>query len=144
MSQMRAMRIELRAIVVVIAVCASIFGLFLPAFTHSRHDGASSLASQQGDSHIACPELKRPSSAFGSSTAPANDRQSHQTQCPGCCLAALAASAVLPERVATLARPIRGASQVSYYASSSERKPETGASSAVNGARAPPTGNSIS
>jgi hypothetical protein len=136
MSQMRAMRIELRAIVAVTSVCALIFSLLIAGTMYRPRYGASHITAQQQDAQLAtCHDVMQHMQAHGSST-PMNDG-SHHTGCPGCCLASLASAAVLPERLATLQRPMRVASPISYYAFSAH-EPETNISSAVNGARAPP------
>lgn len=136
MSQMRAMRSELRAIVAVAAVCALIFSLLVAGAMHRpRGDGLNDLPQKQA--HVAtCHGLAGHLGANGSST-PANDGQQDHEGCPYCCLAALAGSVVLPERLATIARPARASSPVSYYAFSAQ-EPETPLSNSANGARAPP------
>jgi hypothetical protein len=136
MSQMRAMRVELRAIFAVAAVCALIFSLLVAGAMHQpRGDGLNNIAQQQ--EHVAtCHDLARHLDANGSST-PANDGRQDHAGCPYCCLAALAGSAVLPERLATITRPVRASSPVFYYAFSAH-EPDTAVASAANGARAPP------
>jgi hypothetical protein len=136
MSQMRAMRKELRAIVAVAAVCALIFGLLVAGAMHRPRGIALNDISQQRAHVATCHGLAGHLDANGSST-PANDGQRDNAACPYCCLAALAGSVVLPERLATIARPARASSPISYYAFSA-REPETTVSNSANGARAPP------
>jgi hypothetical protein len=67
------------------------------------------------------------------------DGHSGAIGCPDCCLASHAGAAVLPDRFATFARPMRiAASRVRYFALSTHEM-EASVSNAVNGARAPPT-----
>jgi hypothetical protein len=133
MSQMRALRLKLRAIAAVAAICALIFSLLVAGAHRPRHDASHKTAQ---DAAI-CHDLGRHLDAIGSWT-PTKDKHSDRAECPYCCLASLAGSAVLPGRIATLARPIRAASIISYYAFSA-LEPETIVASAVNGARAPPS-----
>jgi hypothetical protein len=58
--------------------------------------------------------------------------------CPDCCLVAQAVAAVLPERVATVARPLTAPPSPICYLAESSRSPESAHARAVNGARAPP------
>jgi hypothetical protein len=143
MSQMRAMRVGLRAIAAVIAVCALVFSLLVAGATHHMREGASANIAPQRQAHMAvCHDYTLQLSAFGSST-PADDGPVDRTSCPDCCLAALMASAVLPERIATFARPMRAAAPISYFAFAPNES-DASVSGAVNGARAPPSRNSIS
>lgn len=140
MSQMRAMRFELRAMVAVIAVCALVFSLLIAGAAHRMHDGSSGKIALQGKTHaVMCHDRV---SAFDPSTPSKNGPVDHKT-CPDCCLAALVVSAVLPDRVATLARVIRAAAPISYVAFAT-RELEAPSSGAVNGARAPPSQHPIS
>jgi hypothetical protein len=66
------------------------------------------------------------------------DGHSGANGCPDCCLVSHAGAAVLPDRIATFARPMRiAASRVRYFALSTHEM-EASVSNAVNGARAPP------
>lgn len=138
MSQLRAMRRGYRAASAVAAVCALIFSLLLsgaarPSYAfveridvacdHSAyHDGQDSAVAQ------------RPTEARRHG-APA--RSGHK--CPDCCLAAHAGSAVLPERVAWVTQPDAERSAEIRHSVVATPPPESFASSAANGARAPPS-----
>jgi hypothetical protein len=58
--------------------------------------------------------------------------------CPDCCLAAQAVAAVLPARVATIAKPLPAESYAVSYLAATSRDPEGAPTRAANGARAPP------
>jgi hypothetical protein len=67
-----------------------------------------------------------------------HDGHSGATGCPDCCLVSHTGAAVLPDRFAAFARPMRlAASRLRYFALSTHEM-EASVSHAVNGARAPP------
>jgi hypothetical protein len=135
------MRIELRAIVAAAAVCALIFSLLVAGAPHRMGDRVTLQNAHQGAGHVAlCHDAARQST---SSPEPAKDGSGDQTGCPGCCLAALAVSTALPARVPILTRPLRAAEPIVYSAFAPSDF-EASVLVAVNGARAPPSRNSIS
>lgn len=144
MSQMRAMRVELRAIFAAAAVCALVFGLFVTGAGHGMRNGASAGSHQVGAYAAMCQHFGLHKDVADSS-APSGKGSSDggHSQCPVCCLAALAVSAVMPQRVATFLRPERTAEPVVYFAVATNLF-ETHDTGSVNGARAPPASGSSS
>jgi hypothetical protein len=132
------MRFELRAIVAALTVCALILGLFIAGGARPAMAGASdNVAHGAGVHSIICRHHGVDLSVAGAN-APANDRPSDHSGCPTCCLAAFTASAALPLRFASLARPMRAVRPVVYFAPAADHF-ETTVTGSVNGARAPPT-----
>lgn len=137
MSQLRAMRRGFRAAFAVAAVYALLFSLLVSGAIRPAH----AFADYGG---VACDHsayLAGPHVATGQDSTEAK-RQDAPAQsgrkCPDCCLAAHASSAVLPERVASVARPAERPSTIHLNATAA-RPPESLTSSSANGARAPPS-----
>jgi len=137
MSQLRAMRREFRAAFAVAAVCALMLSLLLSGAVRPAHAFAGPIG-------VACDH-----SAYlaGLHVAVAQDGTETQRRgapaqsghkCPDCCLAAHANSAVLPERVASVARPA-GRPATIHHSSVAAQPPESFTSGGANGARAPPS-----
>jgi len=136
MSQMRAMRFELRAIVAALTVCALVLGLFVAGGARLAMAGASAKVTHGAGAHsIIC---QHQDANVSRTSAPADDRPSDHSRCPACCLAAFTASAALPLRIASVARPLASALPVVYFAPAADHF-ETTVAGSVNGARAPPT-----
>jgi len=64
-------------------------------------------------------------------------RSAGNRHCPECCLVALGGAAVLPERIAKVARPVPTPAPAFDLATTYD-EPKSAHSGAVNGARAPP------
>jgi hypothetical protein len=144
MSQMRAMRMELRAIVAAAAVCALVFGLLVTGAGHRMQNGASAGDSRQVGAYTAmCQHFGLHKDVGDSSTPSGKGSGGGHAQCPNCCLAALVVSAVMPQRIATFLRPERTAEPVVYFALATNIF-ETHVTGSVNGARAPPASSSSS
>lgn len=142
MSHLRTMRVNMRAIFAVGLACALIFGLFVSSILYGAH--APAFAQSAGGVTVSCHNLaiSVTQSREGGPTRP--DGHSGAVGCPDCCLASHAGAAVLPDRFATVARPMRvAASRVRYFALSTHEM-EAAVSTAVNGARAPPAHLSVS
>jgi hypothetical protein len=140
---MRAMRVELRAIAAVVAVCGLVFGLLVTGTPHRMRAGVSMNNAYQNAAHMAMCHGNALQHAALNSKAPADNSRDDGANCPNCCLAVFMASAVLPERVATISRPLRVAATISYYAFTPNVF-DAVISGAVNGARAPPALEPIS
>lgn len=126
----------MRAIFAVSLASALISGLFVssvfygargPAFGQAAHGLSFSCHSWAASAT---------QSAKGAPVHP--DRHSGAAGCPDCCLAAHAGAAVLPDRFATTARPMRVAVSLVRYFALTTHEMEAAVSNAVNGARAPP------
>ncbi len=136
MSHLRSMRIEMRAIFAAALACALIFGLFVSA---ALHGGAPPLARDANGFAVSCHDRALLATHSSNDDSSPMRRHSDGAGCPDCCLAAHAATAaVLPDRFASFARPMRVyASRMRYFARSTHEM-EPAVSRAVNGARAPP------
>ena len=134
MSQSPIKRLEVRAIFAAMAVCALVFSLFVSGAVQGAHAAQSSGVSAQGD--MPCHQWAGPSHATP------DHKGGHSGKVD--CLAAQAAAAVLPDRLATFVRPLRIASSRVSYSAFLAPEPETAISNAVNGARAPPAKLSLS
>ena len=138
MSQLRAMRPEFRAAFAVAAVCALMFSLLSSGAMRPAH----ALAER---SDIACDHFGYLSGTHAVSAQkgisaerdglPA--RPAHR--CPDCCLSAHAGHAVLPERVASVARPSAERAVSIHHSAVAALPPKSLTSSGANGARAPPS-----
>ncbi|MBM3563117.1 MAG: hypothetical protein FJX48_08190 [Alphaproteobacteria bacterium] len=137
MSQLRAMRREFRAAFAVAAVCALVFSLLVSGAVRPAH-------AFPGSAGVACDHSEY---VVKSHAAPAKNWIDAQPRgapshfghkCPACCLAAHANSAVLPERVASFARPVAPAATIHHRAIAA-RPSESLTGSGANGARAPPS-----
>ena len=136
------MRVNMRAIFAVSLAFALISGLFVSSVLYGAR--APALGRTAHGLSIPCHNwaVSTTQSAKGAPARP--DRHSGADGCPDCCLAAHAGAAVLPERFATAARPMRvAASRVRYFALTTHEM-EAAVSNAVNGARAPPARLSLS
>ncbi|MBM3553719.1 MAG: hypothetical protein FJX45_18730 [Alphaproteobacteria bacterium] len=137
MSQLRAMRREFRAAFAVAAVCALLFSLLVSGAVRSAHAFAGSIS-------VACDHSEYLAGSPGVSVQDQTETQRRgapaQTahKCPDCCLAPHANSAVLPGRVASVARPASRPATIHHSAVAAE-PPESLTSSGANGARAPPS-----
>ncbi len=137
MSQLRAMRREFRAAFAVAAVCALMLSLLFSGAVRPAHAFADSggvacaHAAYLAGSHTAAAQNWTEARRHG---APA--RSGHK--CPDCCLAAHANAAVLPERMAWVARLAERPATIHRNAIAA-RPPESLTSSGANGARAPPS-----
>ncbi len=137
MSQLRAMRREYRAAFAVAAVCALILTLLLSGAGRPAHAFA-------GPEGVACEHLAyltgQPIAAAQDSSDAERHNASAQSRhkCPDCCRAAHAHSAVLPQRVASVARPV-GRPATIHHRAIAARPPESMPSRGANGARAPPS-----
>ncbi len=134
MSQMRAQGGVVRAASAVVAVCALIFSLLVSGAAHGPH--AYNVGARAAHSAGACHNPAGAADVVNKASQPV--RGGDHIDCAQCCLAAVAGAAVLPGRVATLSRPPQLSSSPVRYFAFPTRKPETAASRAVNGARAPP------
>jgi len=124
-----------RAFFTVWAVCALLFGAMVSGFNSAAH--AAPTAQGAAFSVMPCHEHM---AAAAASDSPAHSRKpSSPHGCPACCLLAHTGSAaVLPQRAASFARPMREtASRVRYFALTT-REDEPAVTGAANGARAPP------
>ena len=138
MSQLRAMRWEVRAAFAVAAVCALMLSLLLSGATRPAH----AFADQDG---IACDHaayvagLHATAAQKGSSTQ-RDGSPTHSTRsCPDCCLNAHAGHAVLPERLISVARPNAERAAPIQPNAVAAQPPESFAANGANGARAPPS-----
>ena len=142
MSHRRTMRVNMRAIFAVSLAFALISGLFVSSVLYGARAPAFGRTAQ--GFAVSCHNwaVSTTQSANGAPARP--DGHSGAVGCPDCCLAAHAGAAVLPERFATVARPMRvAASRVRYFALTTHEM-EAAVSNAVNGARAPPARLSLS
>lgn len=140
MSQWRHISGRIRAAIAVVAMWSLMFGVSAagaaaasaadPVF---RNNGAAS------GGLFACfkRHMTQRAEAAGAEKAP-EGQGSARHHCP-CCLAAHAAAAVLPERLATPARPPRAAPSQIRRLSFTAHEPESVGFRAAHGARAPPT-----
>ena len=143
MSRIRAMRSELRAIFAAGAACALVFSLLVSGAAIGARRPATS-AGAGGYTTIAClHDRDGSSSSFGTASSKPSGGQTEHIHCPDCCLATQAGSAVLPERLATIARPAPAAEHASYTVFASH-EPIAAVSNTANGARAPPALSSLS
>lgn len=137
MSQLRAMRREFRAALAVAAACALMLSLLLSGATRPARAFAGSLG-------VACEhslylaELNIAAAPDRSQTQQRGAPAQSGHKCPDCCLAAHANSAVLPERMASVARPAGRQATIHHHAIAA-RPPESVTSNGANGARAPPS-----
>ncbi len=134
MSQLRAMRREFRAAFAVAAVCALMLSLLVSGAIRPAHAFAGVACDHSAylvGPHVAVAQDSTEAKRHG---APARSAG----KCPDCCLAAHASSAVLPERVASVARPAAPAATIQLNAAAA-RPPKSLTSSSANGARAPPS-----
>jgi hypothetical protein len=137
MSQLRAKRRELRTAFAVAAACALMLSLLLSGAVRPAHAFAASNGVACEHSGYFAQQLiaaAQDSTAAKRHGAPA--RSGHK--CPDCCLSAHANSAVLPERVAAIAR-IAARPATIHHRAIAARPPESLATSGANGARAPPS-----
>jgi hypothetical protein len=137
MSQLRAMRRELRTAFAVAAACALMLSLLLSGAVRPAHAFAGSDGVACEHSAYFAQQLiaaAQDSTAAKRHGAPAHSRH----KCPDCCLSAHTNSAVLPERVASVARPAARPATI-HHSAIAARPPESVTSSAANGARAPPS-----
>lgn len=145
MSQMRTIGVELRAIIAVVAACALAFSLLVSgAVTGANGSAHASGASKGGSAALACYHSRQDARVFGAAPVKPSGGQSGHIHCPDCCLATQISSAVLPERLATIARPTPASAERAPYSAISAHEPDTDDSNAVNGARAPPELPSLS
>lgn len=133
MSQMRAMRLELRAMFAAVAACALVFALLISGAANA---GRMSTHNAVGAAMAGC-QHDRDASVFGKASPTPSGGQTGHNHCPDCRLVTQAGAAVLPERLATMARLAPAAEHASYTAFASH-EPITAVSKAANGARAPP------
>jgi hypothetical protein len=126
----------MRAIFAVGLSFALIFGLFVSSVLYGARNPAFGHVAQEPS--VSCHNWAA-STTQSVKGAPARpDRHSGVAGCPDCCLAAHAGAAVLADRFAIVARPMRvAASRVRYFALTTHEM-EAAVSNAVNGARAPP------
>jgi hypothetical protein len=123
------MRIQLRAFFAAAGACALIFALLMSAVARPA------LARSGGSPGVTC-HMAQNAMPDAAHTGGGGDQSDH-IRCP-CCLATHAAPAVLPERLATVTRPMRVVVTPAHYLDLSSPEPKTTAPGAVNGARAPP------
>ena len=121
------MRVQLRAFVAAAGACAVVFALLMSVV------GRPGLARANGMAGVNCHVMSGPADA-----SQPGGNQSGRVHCPDCCLTTHAASAVLPERLSSLTRPMRVVTAPVSYSDFSSPEPKTVVLSAVNGARAPP------
>ncbi|MFO1103211.1 MAG: hypothetical protein U1E20_09945 [Methylocystis sp.] len=136
MSQLRAMRREFRAAFAVVAACALMLSLLLSGAARPAHAfaGSEGVACEHFAS-LAGPLIAASQDATAAMRHGAPFRSGHK--CPECCLAAHANSAVLPERMASIARSAARPATIDHSAIGA-RPPESLTPSGANGARAPP------
>jgi hypothetical protein len=135
MSQLRAISSGIRSAIAVVAVWGLMLGVAASGAAAANAANPSSETSASGGL-FACfkRHMTHQTDVAGEKTP---ERQSKKHHCPDCCLAAHAAAAVLPARLATIARPSQAPQPIAYLAATS-REPESFSSRTVNGARAPP------
>jgi hypothetical protein len=137
MSQKRALRFDLRAIAAIVGVCALLFGSLSVGARAQAHGALSHDASLTGGAiafdAMGCRHIANANSDSSKPRSPA-----HSAHCPDCCLAAQAASAVLPARPPSATLPSPDAALRVVYRPLSTSEPASAASRSVNGARAPP------
>lgn len=137
MSQMRPMRFELRAMLIIAAVSALVFSLVASGSAFAAKSDGPGLYS------IASAHMRAMGcNNAGSSDVAAHDpaapkKSSHHADCPDCCRAPASAAAVLPERTGGCARRVGDVAPI-YFSPFSCGEPENSIPTAVNGARAPP------
>ncbi len=136
MSQLRAMRREFRAAFAVAAACALMFSLLVSGVRPARAFAGSVGVACEHSLYLA--GLNIAAAQDGTETQQRGAPARSGGKCPDCCLAAHASSAVLPERVASVARPAAPAATIQLNAAAA-RPPESLTSSSANGARAPPS-----
>lgn len=140
MSQGRGQRIGLRAIFAIAAVCALVFSLLVSGAPHVSRGFATTHASSRGDVRPAvCHDYVVDASE---GATPDGGGRKKRAECP-CCLAAHAGPAVLPERTATLTRLAPTATPAVYRAPT-HALPRFSLLQTVNGARAPPSRDTLS
>lgn len=138
MSQEAAKRREYRAFFAIVGACALLFGLFSSGFAQASRSANFPFAAANHGGVFTC-------DLSGHATAKAGEgeqRPAHNPSgggvCPGCCLSAHGAAAVMPERLSSVERPTRATfAHVSYFPAST-RLTDSAGLGAANGARAPP------
>jgi len=130
------MSARVRAVFIVGAICAVTMGLLAPAFSRPAAPVARGAP-------VGCPHqmAKVAIAASPHDAAPSNaPRHSGLPRCPDCCLAAHLgmATAVLPLRSSSFARPERHFASRMRYADYEASAIKPAAAPAANGARAPP------
>ncbi|MBG0810022.1 DUF2946 family protein [Methylosinus sp. H3A] len=138
MSQTGGQRIEMRAICAIAAVCALVFALLVSGAPHRLSSAAADgPAAERVAARSVCHDAL--SDANGGTPDRPVKKGAH---CP-CCLAAHSGPAVLPDRISVaLRREI--AAQPAVYRVFAASPPPFALSQAVNGARAPPVGRTLS
>lgn len=144
MSHARVISSSFRAAVAVAVTWALTFGLVVSGSASMRNfsngisrSGAQAMNIAAETGAFACVRHTAADATKDSSSPGDNGRRGHN--CPDCCLAAHAAAAVLPERIATAMRPVAVADRPVHYAAALAQEPESLLSRSVNGARAPPS-----
>jgi hypothetical protein len=127
------MRVELRAIFAAVAACALVFSLLVSGAANA---GRMLTHNAVGAATAGCPH-DRDASIVGTASSKPSGGQTEHIHCPDCRLVTQAGSAVLPERLATMARPAPAAAHAAYSAFAS-LEPIAAVSNTANGARAPP------
>jgi hypothetical protein len=139
MSHLRVLVRELRAVLSTAVACALIFGLVFSNVAQAARGAVSPNAAGKAGAHAQCVVHFAHRAASEKRVAPpTKDERSDRRHCPDCCLSAHAA-AVLPERCASVARPAADRAAQAFQLRLSARAPDNAPSSAVNGARAPPS-----
>jgi hypothetical protein len=131
---------RLRAIFAIAAICSVFFALLVSGAPHLSRDADGTHLSSRGHAALAvCHDYAvNPSK---DAAAPAGGGKK-RADCP-CCLAAHAASAVLPERIAAAAL-FASVVTVAAYRAPADAPRRFALLQTVNGARAPPGGDTLS
>jgi len=128
------MRAGSRAFLALSAVFALTLGLLAPGLSmaHAPLDAATNAA-------VACPHHAAAQQIADHAKPTHSGSHRNMAGCPDCCLAAhLGGAAVLPQRDAAFARPLRAVAARIVYFAVVERAAEPAPLAAANGARAPP------
>jgi len=134
----------LRAFIAAAIVCALLAGLLASGAMRVSRSAAELSAASDRVAPTACTLHHHESLALSGSVRHPSDDGSNNTHCPDCCLAAHGGAVMLPERVASLARPLAAIPAQIQYALSTTSEPESSEPSSINGARAPPASRAIS
>lgn len=138
------MRWELRAFFAAAIVCALLSSLLASGAMRVSRSADELSAASNSAAPTACNVHHRETLALSGSVRDSPDDGSNGVHCPDCCLAAHGGAVVLPERVASVARPLAAIPAQIRYALSITSEPESSERSSVNGARAPPASGAIS
>jgi hypothetical protein len=136
------MRVKMRAIFAVSLAFVLISSLFISSILYGAR--APALGRATHGLSVSCHNWAVSTTQFDKGAPARKDGHSRATGCPDCCLATHAGAAVLPDRFATVTRPMRVAESRARYFAFSTHEMETAISSAVNGARAPPATSPLS